>query len=244
MRTTWGWMLDTWGVDEMGCLCLMTILLLKLAVLFFWNYTFSCVLHKRVTGPVLFFLHAYEIWPFIVSLGNRETITQQGIFLFFKVRLKLVVEWLGVVCISEVSFRFLKFDSRWEKYLEIWEGERIGSGSGQTSGFIKRDVEYFGYSTTTIEDRTNGWWSGRILTPSDHPHIKWGKLLCFENEQIDTKLYCLWLITARYLFRIRTERPSNLTDVSCGFSQSLRTNAIQYLKLCTPSSHTHSVMNW
>jgi hypothetical protein len=54
------------------------------------------------------------------------------------------------VCISEVSFRFANTDSLWGEYLEKWEGERIGSGSGHIIGFVTRDVEYFGYSSTTI----------------------------------------------------------------------------------------------
>jgi len=56
-----------------------------------------------------------------------------------------------LTCISEVSLRFPNIDSLWGEYLEIWEGERIGSGFGQIKGFVTKDVEYFGYSATTIE---------------------------------------------------------------------------------------------
>jgi len=56
------------------------------------------------------------------------------------------------MCISEVSFRFPNIDSLWGVYLEIWEGERIGSESGQIKGFFTRDIKYFGYSTTAIEE--------------------------------------------------------------------------------------------
>lgn len=67
------------------------------------------------------------------------------------VRLNIVVECSDdLVCISEVSFRFANTDSLWGEYLEKWEGERIGSGSGHIIGFVTRDVEYFGYSSTTI----------------------------------------------------------------------------------------------
>jgi hypothetical protein len=56
------------------------------------------------------------------------------------------------MCISEVSFRFPNNDSLWGEYLEIWEGERIDSGSDHITGFVIRDVEYFVYSTTTIKE--------------------------------------------------------------------------------------------
>jgi hypothetical protein len=49
------------------------------------------------------------------------------------------------MCISEISFRFTNTDSL---TLENWEGERIGSGYGHIIGFVTRDVEYFGYSST------------------------------------------------------------------------------------------------
>jgi hypothetical protein len=57
-----------------------------------------------------------------------------------------------LMCISEVSFGFPNIDFLWREYLQIWEGERIGSVSDQTTGFVTRDVKYFGYSTTTIEE--------------------------------------------------------------------------------------------
>jgi len=70
---------------------------------------------------------------------------------YLKVRLNLVVECLAVLmCISEVSFGFTNIDSLCGEYLETWEGERIGSGSYHITGFVTRDVEYFGYPTTTI----------------------------------------------------------------------------------------------
>lgn len=107
-----------------------------------------------------------------------------------------MVECLAVfVCISEVSFRFPNIDSLWGVYLEIWEGERIGSESGQITGFFTRDIKYFGYSTTAIEEWMNiekimvdevAEFGHQATTVSFDPNIKWGKFLWFENERIDT----------------------------------------------------------
>jgi len=41
---------------------------------------------------------------------------------------------------------------KWGEYLEIWKGERIGSGSDQTTWIVTKDVEYVRYSATTIEE--------------------------------------------------------------------------------------------
>lgn len=81
-----------------------------------------------------------------------------------------------------------------------------------------------------------GWWSGRIWTTNDHRPVwsshKMRKIFMIWKWTNWQKLYCLWLVTARCLFRIWTKRLSNLIYVSCGFPQSLQTNATQLLKLC------------
>jgi hypothetical protein len=94
-----------------------------------------------------------------------------------------------------------------------------------------------------------GWWSGRIWTPSDHRLVwssyKMRKSLMIWKWTNWRKMYCLWLVTARYHFRIWTKGPSNLIYISYGFPQSLQTNATRCLTLChafLPHSFSYSLI--